>query len=715
MTQTITFEGVEHRFPDSFSQAQISQALRSYVPKKPLSEEATQRQESGSVVRGIPLLGAFEPQMGAAVSAAAQPFTGVGEKGSTWKERYEANRRKYMAEAEQFKEEHPYVEGLGNVVGGTLALGTAGAGGLGARALGTAADLTLPQMVARGGASMAGISAADTALRGGDTRDVLTSAGIGAGSGVAGPLVGKVLGTGTRKLTAPLRGGKPEEITERAERGVAEAIKQGQKEADTLKPHEFEAAQRMGLPVTIADTTGELGRGALRSAADVSPEARGMMKVQLAPRYAQQQERMVNWLKTKTNFPDEPARLAALEKAAEVDNGIAYRQAMAEGNRDLSNESELLQRIASSDVGKEAMMRAAKMVRNKEVLQGFGGSPGARVFEHPVRPSSGLRPAGVSPGTGVPGTGPKLFDQANLQFWDQVRQEVGKMAWGNVHPQDKMVYTKIAKLMNSELDRLVPSYQAARQGAALYFGEENALKAGSAEVGKRTDPRTLAQKFNKLKTTERQLFKEGYADALIKRVNEDPNYLNRFTESNAERQRMEIALGPEFAKELTTYLRFNRIMKLPLQAIEGNSKTVRMLVELGLAGKVGGYGVAGAAGAGLDAYQQGMDFWKNPMGMITTALAYGAMRRGVRINEQVSREVAKLMMSDNPRDLQRVMQYISNNPQLSNALRTADEWLADIGSRELSSKTSEAIARKMRPKKPHITITPEPKYGGPQE
>src|SRR5215472_6634127 len=90
-----------------------------YSPQ-PLSSEAAYQQEMGSVVRGIPILGADEPQMGAAVSAAAQPLTGVGEKGGTWRERYEAHLKKYMAEGQQFQQEHPNVETMGNITGGLV-------------------------------------------------------------------------------------------------------------------------------------------------------------------------------------------------------------------------------------------------------------------------------------------------------------------------------------------------------------------------------------------------------------------------------------------------------------------------------------------------------------------------------------------------------------------------------------------------------------------
>lgn len=150
--------------------------------KKP-AEDVT----AGMALRGIPVLGAYVPQAEAAIRAAAQPFTGVGQPGETWRERYEANLPEQQAQYAQAEQESPITSGALKLGGGMAALAPLGATAAGARALGVTGSL--PARIAASGASGAALSAADTAARGGNMEDVTEAAKWGVGIGAATPVV----------------------------------------------------------------------------------------------------------------------------------------------------------------------------------------------------------------------------------------------------------------------------------------------------------------------------------------------------------------------------------------------------------------------------------------------------------------------------------------------------------------------------------------------
>jgi hypothetical protein len=152
---------------------------------RPPGEDVT----AGMALRGIPVLGAYIPQAEAAIRAAAHPLTGVGEKGGTFSERYAANLPKRQADYAQAEREQPIASTALQVGGGMAALAPLGATALGARALGGVG--TIPQRIIAGGASGAGISAADALARG---EDPTTAAEVGGGLGMAIPVIGAAAG-----------------------------------------------------------------------------------------------------------------------------------------------------------------------------------------------------------------------------------------------------------------------------------------------------------------------------------------------------------------------------------------------------------------------------------------------------------------------------------------------------------------------------------------
>lgn len=163
-------------------------------------------QAGGKFLEGVPVLGAYVPQAGAAISAAAHGLTGVGADGGSFGERYAKNLEQEKAASEQTEKDHPYLSAALKVAGGVAATAPLMAAAPAAFGL----EGTVPQMVARGAASGATLNAADAAARG---EDPLAAAGvggiIGGAAGPAGKLVGKAVSSIADRLapgpTVPTR------------------------------------------------------------------------------------------------------------------------------------------------------------------------------------------------------------------------------------------------------------------------------------------------------------------------------------------------------------------------------------------------------------------------------------------------------------------------------------------------------------------------------
>lgn len=159
-----------------------------------------------SAAHGVPLLGgavdAAEAATEAALAPAVEPFLTPGPDMLTaendpnkdfianFGKRYTKARELQRTKTAGFEAEHPIADTAAKIAGGVGAFGgalkamPALAGPLGFEG-------SLPAMVAKGGVSGAGISAADEAIRGGD---IGTAAEVGALTGAAGGPLGKVIG-----------------------------------------------------------------------------------------------------------------------------------------------------------------------------------------------------------------------------------------------------------------------------------------------------------------------------------------------------------------------------------------------------------------------------------------------------------------------------------------------------------------------------------------
>jgi hypothetical protein len=146
-----------------------------------------------AALRGIPLAGAYVDKGAALLNAAAQPWLETGlSHAATFADREAENEQTIKAATDQFEKDHPIATGISKAAVGIAALAPFGATALSARAFGIAGEALLPSIL-KGATTFGLLNAGDTALRGGDAKDIAKSALFGAAGSVALPLAGKAV------------------------------------------------------------------------------------------------------------------------------------------------------------------------------------------------------------------------------------------------------------------------------------------------------------------------------------------------------------------------------------------------------------------------------------------------------------------------------------------------------------------------------------------
>lgn len=551
--------------------------------------------------------------------------------------------------------------------GTTLAGNVAGAVALPTGRLMQAA--TLPARIGRGAAVGAGYGAIAGAGEGTGLQDRASRGAVGgAAGGVIGaagvPVVEGIIQAGravARPVTTAIRGAvNPEgEAARRIGVALEHDINADPGAATRLTPQEFAANAQNNGPARIMDIGSDATRALARSAANTSPEGRGVLSRAIDERFEGQSPRIAQWLRHTFHFPSADAQQTAIEQTARAVNTPNYARAMRDGAQGVWDQE--LQRLAGAPAVQEAAGRAMPSLANRGVAEGF-----AAPRQNPLTfdPQTGLASLSALPNGSL-----RVPD---LRFWDQVKRNLDGMIGVAQRANDRPRVSELTGIKNElvqNLDRLVPSYAQARAGAAHFFGAENALEAGQNFVGasQRYGLPEARAALGRMTANERQLFQDGYVSRLVETIERAPdrrNVLNQIAQSGPARQEIQMALGPQRAAELEAMLRVEGIMDLARGAVQGNSTTARQLVELGLAGGVGGYGYLSS----------------DPAAVMNAALVWGAARGHRAIDARVAQRVAQMLTSRDPQVLMRGVQMVARNHQLLNQLRNVDVRLASAGS-----------------------------------
>jgi hypothetical protein len=576
---------------------------------------------------------------------------------------YERGRKAQLSDEQLAMEQHPAAYIAGQLGGALLT------------PMGVAGGATAAAKIARGiGGGVVGgglYGTGDAIGHGEDAATIAKEGGKGALTGAAFGTVasagGHVIGQGIDKGVSILRGTR--DVDAEAGRRVVNALQSDmESQGPQLSRQDIAAANAAGTPRAIVDTGGERTRALARSAANTSPEGRQALEELTQDRFATQAPRVGNFIRRITGGANADADSQVLQQAAKVANKPAYAKAYAKGAGGIWH-SGLAQLLKSPDF-QQAARDATRTGANKAAAQGFTPVKNPFVF-------------GTNGSVSLAGNA-----RPNLQFWDAVKQNLDDKIGAAMRAGEKGQAADLLALKNqlvAHLDAAVPEYKAARQGAAAFFGAEDALEAGQKFVMSNANLNEARRALSKMSAPERELFARGFASDLadkIERTGDNRNVLNSiFLNNGPARQKINLALGPQRAAQLEALLRTEHVIDQARKAL-GNSTTMRQFAEAGLAG-----GGAVAAFEGLKEH----DF--NPVHVLTAALTFGAIRHGAKvIDSRVARRVGEMLASDDPAVLAKGVQVVASSPAYLDALRRATAAGARIGAYDVGPENAAAGA-----------------------
>ncbi|RWM91996.1 MAG: hypothetical protein EOR86_23175 [Mesorhizobium sp.] len=599
---------------------------------------------SMGALNGIPIVGpSFENVTldmagGLGSLLSGQPFNSV--------------RQEMADKSAQVQQQNDVASTLGAATGTIGPMLGLGATQVGAKALGLTGDSILGRM-ATGGLTNAAIGGADTAARGGSPADIGKSAAINGGLALAIPGIGSLfngVGQIAERMNIPSLLNPGSAAIKRV--GRAMAADRNNLGAPIMGPQDELSAALNGQPILNVDRGGESARALMRSAANNDPEARAVIDRTVADRFAGQGPRAVGFVdRLLGGSADDLALQNTLKTAARKANIPAYRKAYQDGAAGIITPE--LERLAGSPAVADAMRAAAKSGQNRSISEGFGA----------FNPKVTFTPDGRVTFRNNGG----VAAYPDLQLWDYTKRELDDMASAARRAGrngEAGTLENLASTLRGELDKAVPSYAQARQGAAAFFGAEDALDAGRKFVSQnRTLPDTQ-QALSKMTPAERDAFATGFASELKNAINSMPdraNVIDRIYGSPESRQKIELALGPNKARQFEAFTRVENIMD-KLRGSMGNSTTARQLKELGMA-------TAAGTGAG---YVTGD--WKT--GLTTGLLVRGARAYGAKVDESMAKGIASLLLSNDPQRIKIAIAVASRSPKGLETVSAMQRFLA---------------------------------------
>jgi hypothetical protein len=398
------------------------------------------------------------------------------------------------------------------------------------------------------------------------------------------------------------------------------------------------------------DRGGEATRALTRAATNADPEARALINKVADERFASQGVRARSFIDRVMgrNVDDVEVR-EHLKSAATAANKPAYKKAYDDGSEVIVTPE--LQRLMGSPAVVQAMKDAIGKGKDRAIKDGFGTfNPAISVTDDGQVLFNRVKPGG---GTTYP----------DLQFWDYTKRELddaAKAAARAGRDGEADTIRGIAKTLRNELDVIVPSYKAAREGAAAFFDAEDALDAGKKFVTLKRQNSEVAAALKKMSPAERAGFAVGFASELKNVLKDTPNRtnaINKMFGTDGIKEKVQLALGPKAYKEFEAFVRVEDAMD-NLRGAMGNSKTAQFLIESATIG----------TGTGLYTgdYTQGF----------TAAVLTGAMRfGGAKVDERVTKRIVELLLKDDPQALKRAVTIASNSQQASQSVKAIQQFL----------------------------------------
>lgn len=553
----------------------------------------------------------------------------------------------------------PLARGAGELAGYIAAPLAAGSTKIGAEALGLTGGLT--QRIANSGLSGAGLATADALSRGERGADALTS---GATGGVLGALLPGV-GAGLRAAGRGINDAVVRPLSTLANREneatlrLSKALAQDRSTGGTMAAGVERTANDAGAEVLNADRFGSAIRTLARTASNVSPEAKNVFDEVTQQRFLTQGNRAANFVnRLMGGATDDLALQDRLLAAAKATNKVNYDAA-----RNAPNAKALftpkIRGLLSSDIVKSAVKEADTVGTDYAALTGTPAVKNPFTFDESGN-LLGLRQ--------LPGGGYAL---PNLEFWDVVQRNLRGVADKAKRAGDMELASRAGQLRRellAELDGAVPQFKAARQGAAGFFGAEDAIEAGRKAVNSTKSVPEIERAVAAMTPAEKDAFSVGFSSEIIDAIGatrDRVNVINSIFGSESARRRISIALGPQKARELEAYVKMEQTLDMLRTAVQGNSTTTQQLIAAGVLGGAGGTILSGGD------LMQGANW-----ALIAGVGRRGAQMLGKRVDDQVMKRVAEVLSSGDPALLERAIRNASLSKQHMDALDAIMRGLA---------------------------------------
>lgn len=596
------------------------------------------------IVNGIPVLGPAVQNVSDAMIGTGAQLTG-GNYGETV--RGLQDRRAQLAQAA------PIANLAGNIGGAVATGGVLGSGAAGANALGLTGSTGT--RVLNSGLSTLGLTQADNMVRGQAPVEALQNAVGPSLISAAIPGATELIKRGGRYLgdevVRPIATAfnRENEVTRR----IGAARQQGltNPTGDVLTSADEAVARQANIPVVNADRGGSPLQTLARTASNISPETDASLKRLTQERFEGQGGRAVTFIQRLMNgATDDLALQEALDQGARAANDPAYRRAYnSPAARAVWNPR--INQLMQSDIFRSAIQTAESAGTNEAAIRGTRAIRNPFVF----RPDGTVTLRQMSDGSRA---------LPNLEFWDIVQRNLRRVATTAQRNGDDYTYSQADQLrraLNGELDTAVPAFNEARRGAYEFFQAESALDAGRQFARTPREIPEAQRAFRRFTQADRDAFSVGYASDLIdtiKSSRDRVNVINQVFGSQARREMNELALGPQRARELESYVRVEGILDQLRTAVGGNSSTAKQLIAAGVIGGAGGYWQSGG----------------NMQSALSAAGLAAAGRRGLqmmgkKVDDRVMQRIGEVLASGDPQLLQRAIQ----NASMSQAHRDALE------------------------------------------
>jgi hypothetical protein len=524
------------------------------------------------------------------------------------------------------------------------------------------------QRIAGGGAGGGAMGVVSGLGEGTTVEERLKHAGqglmFGTGFGAGVPAIGGAIAAAAKpiytgiirpNIVDPIRGAlMPETV---ALEKTAAATKQGRQISDK----EFQAMQAAGEPVMVGDvSTGT--QSLAKSSANVSPSARAALEEDVGARFREQGPRLQNTI--ESFFPDSTDYTTVIDKlkqAARAENKPAYDRAYAQGSENVMS-AKIWDLAQTSPTMQKAIREAEKL--GADVAAAEGRTPPVNPFTFDKQGFPVFKPNATA-------------KDANLHFWDSVKQslddEVDSLYRSGAKKKGSAV-ADIRDQLRDELDVIVPSYETARGTAAKHFKATDAFEAG-IKFSKETDPKKISEAYkvvSGMSGPEKELFSRGYASNLLGKIENvkdtDSILAKNFADASpAVRRKNLVAFGPQGAAQIEMRLQTERLLDGLRKEVFTGSSTARQLAQ---------QGAAYTTASGLGAFIGGSDA---SIGTAGGALAGVALKYGKgKVDERVATSVANLLVSKDPKVLEKLTAMAAKEPKVLEVVRTLNAHIPKI-------------------------------------